>query len=509
MNLHVVRRYLLIPISPNVTTEKVIFRHTQDDPAILYETDLPIANELPVYHAALDLSAYMGEDIYVSFSYPTKGAYAWVFADTPPNHLCTQHAGVHFAPQSGWMNDPNGLVYENGKYHMYFQYNPYNTKWGNMHWGHAESTDLIHWRQKDTVLYPDENGTCFSGSAIIDRRNLAGHGENTLLFYYTAAGGTSERSHDRAFTQKMAFSADHGETLQRDTIFCLETVAKENRDPKVFYHEQSSAYIMVLYLDDNEFAIFRSTDLLHFTLTKRLILEDAWECPDLFEVEVKGEDSKIWIFWSADGYYFPGKFDGYTFTQTHPRRRAYVGKVPYAAQTISGCRDRVISISWLRISPENQSFAGLMSIPSVLSAINGVDGPVLQFSLPREWEHARRLCRRGIVTQREMTLPVPDCFELALKKKATKVLWCKVRYGIHHIIVNEEEGIIRFDDISIPCTDMTQISLIMDAFVIELRADQDTKYFVCENNNTEKSQQIFIRTRAEHAADFALFEIPS
>lgn len=509
MNLHVARRYLLIPICPNTKTEKVIFRHSQYDPEILYEMDLPIASELPVYHAALDLSAHMGEDIYVSLSYPTSGAYAWVFADTRPHHVCTKHTAVHFAPQTGWMNDPNGLVYENEKYHMYFQYNPYNTKWGNMHWGHAESTDLIHWEQRDIVLYPDGNGTCFSGSAILDQRNLTGHGENALLFYYTAAGGTSERSRDRAFTQKMAFSTDHGETLQRDASFCLETIAKENRDPKVFYHEKSSAYIMVLYLVDKEFAIFRSTDLLHFTLTKRLILEDAWECPDLFEVACKGEDSKTWIFWSADGYYFPGEFDGYTFTQTHPRRRAYMGEVPYAAQTISGCGDRIISVSWLRISPETQKFSGLMSIPSVLSAINGIDGPVLQFALPREWEDARQLCWRGIATQREMSYLIPGCFELVLKKKETMGLWCEVRYGIHHITVDEEEGIIRFDEVTIPCTDMTEISLIFDVFVIELRADQDTKYFVCENKNTEKSQQIFIRTCEERAADFALFEIHS
>lgn len=508
MNLHVSGRYLLIPICPSIQTEKVIIRQRADHPTILYEMDLPVSEASPRYHAALDLSAYLGEDLYVSTPFPTSGELAWVFSDNPRKNTRVRHVPAHFAPDVGWMNDPNGLIYADGKYHMYFQYNPYNTSWGNMHWGHAVSTDLIHFTQRETVLYPNDEGTCFSGSAVIDQKNLTGHGENTMLFYYTAAGGTSERSRGHAFTQKMAYSTDRGETFQRDSKFCLNTLAKENRDPKVFYHEPSSAYIMVLYLADNEFAILRSEDLLHFVMTQRLVLAGAWECPDLFEVDIEGENDKVWIFWSADGYYFAGTFDGYTFTQTHARKASYIGQIPYAAQTISGCENRIISISWLRISPENASFAGLMSIPSVLSAVHTPDGLALRFSLPKEWESARRSCRKCLVSTEDMYLESPDCFELVLQKEGAHMLKCEIIFQTHRLIASEEKGTVRFDEEVIPCRDMTRISLIVDAYAIELRADRDTKYYVCENKGSEKTGKIFVLARGEHAA-IELFEIPS
>ena len=183
---------------------------------------------------------------------------------------------IHFTPQTGWMNDPNGLVYAEGVYHLYFQHNPFDVQWENMSWGHAVSRDLLHWEQKDDVLFPDETGTMFSGSGIVNDRKMLGLPEDALVFFYTAAGNINKWSAGKQFTQRIAYSTDGGETLHKIDKGVLPTVCKENRDPKVFWHEKSGAYIMTLWLEENDFGIFRSTDLLKGEQTDRLTFKEAW-----------------------------------------------------------------------------------------------------------------------------------------------------------------------------------------------------------------------------------------
>ena len=143
---------------------------------------------------------------------------------------------IHFTAQTGWINDPNGLVYKDGYFHLYFQYNPYDIAWGNMCWGHAVSRDLLHWTQQDTVLYPDEHGTVFSGSGVVNEHGMLGLPESALLFFYTAAGACNRWCENDNSTQRLAYSLDGGATLQKMN-WELATICKENRDPKVFWHE--------------------------------------------------------------------------------------------------------------------------------------------------------------------------------------------------------------------------------------------------------------------------------
>lgn len=136
-----------------------------------------------------------------------------------------------------------------------------------MSWGHAVSRDLLHWEQKDDVLFPDETGTMFSGSGIVNDRKMLGLPEDTVIFFYTADGNNNKWSAGKQFTQRIAYSTDGGETLHKIDKGVLPTVCKENRDPKVFWHEKSGAYIMTLWLEENDFGIFRSTDLLKWEQT--------------------------------------------------------------------------------------------------------------------------------------------------------------------------------------------------------------------------------------------------
>ena len=273
---------------------------------------------------------------------------------------------IHFTVNRGWTNDPNGMVYKDGLYHLYFQYNPFDIRWENMSWGHAISKDLLHWAQLDTVMFPDEGGTIYSGCGLVNEKELLELPTDTLLFYYTEAGGNNPWSEGKEFSQKIAYSTDMGETFQKIAKPCIDTIFRENRDPKIFWHEESEAYIMVLWLKGNEFGIFRSTDLENWDQTQTVFLEDAWECPDLFRL-TSSDGEKQWFFWSADGYYFPGTFDGYRFVNHGERHKAYISKIPYAAQTFSGVEDRVISIPWLRLENDGRLFTGSYGIPTEMS----------------------------------------------------------------------------------------------------------------------------------------------
>lgn len=304
---------------------------------------------------------------------------------------------LHFTPSYGWMNDPNGLVYHDGIYELYYQHNPRGIDWNCMTWGHARGTDLLHWEDLGDVLEPDENGLMFSGCAIRNDRGLLGLPKDALLFFYTAAGHSSRESKGKPYTIRLAYSTDGGNTLLKKDGICeageiMETLAAENRDPKVFWHEESGAYILVLWIENNDFGIWRSEDLEQFTMTQRVTLESGYECPDLFRLPVistkeggreTGEEK--WVFWTAHGYYYVGSFDGYEFHQEQERRCAsQMGPdvvLPYAAQTFSG-PEKVLSVSWLRTKCVGGRTTGMMSIPKEFSLIRNKDGYILRQNFP-------------------------------------------------------------------------------------------------------------------------------
>ena len=319
---------------------------------------------------------------------------------------------VHFTPSYGWMNDPNGLVYHDGIYELYYQHNPRGIDWNCMTWGHARGTDLLHWEDLGDVLEPDENGLMFSGCAIRNDRGLLGLPKDALLFFYTAAGHSSRESKGKPYTIRLAYSTDGGNTLIKKDGICeageiMETLAAENRDPKVFWHEESGAYILVLWIENNDFGIWRSEDLEQFTMTQRVTLESGYECPDLFRLPVistkeggreTGEEK--WVFWTAHGYYYVGSFDGYEFHQEQERRCAsQMGPdvvLPYAAQTFSG-PEKVLSVSWLRTKCVGGRTTGMMSIPKEFSLIRNKDGYILRQNFPSAVMEAFAQTENGIL----------------------------------------------------------------------------------------------------------------
>ncbi|MCR5454614.1 MAG: glycoside hydrolase family 32 protein [Bacteroidales bacterium] len=287
---------------------------------------------------------------------------------------------IHFTPSHNWMNDPNGLVYDNGVYHLYFQYNPQGNNWGNMSWGHATSSDLIHWDEQRVALSRDKLGDVFSGSAVVDKDNTAGFGEGALIALYTSADGIQQQS--------LAYSLNGGESFVR---YDANPVIKNNddnlRDPKVFWHKQSGKWIMVLakgWLRGVE--IYGSPDLKTWTHLSTFVKDLSgrpslqWECPDLIEFDLNG--SKKWVLivsvnpggpvLGSGTMYFVGDFDGNNFVADeldYPLWLDY-GMDNYAGVTYSNTGSRKILIGWMN----NWQYAGTVPCDPWRSA----------FTLPRE-----------------------------------------------------------------------------------------------------------------------------
>jgi fructan beta-fructosidase len=288
----------------------------------------------------------------------------------------TYRPQFHFTAQKNWLNDPNGMVYYKGEYHLFFQYNPLGTEWGNMTWGHAISRDLVHWKQLPNALERDALGTMFSGSAVVDTENTAGFAtgkEKTLVALYTAAGGTSPESQGKPFTQCLAYSTDRGRTWTKYAGNpVLPHIVKENRDPKVIWHAPTKRWIMALYLDGRDFALFSSPDLKTWERLQTLTMPGCDECPDFFPLRVQGEPKvEKWIFTAANGYYLIGDFDGKKFTPETAPLPSDQGANFYAVQTYSdipASDGRRIQIAWMRGGSYPQMpFNQQMSFPCELT----------------------------------------------------------------------------------------------------------------------------------------------
>lgn len=291
----------------------------------------------------------------------------------------------HFSPKENWMNDPNGLVYYKGEYHLFYQYHPYSKVWGPMHWGHAISRDLIHWEELPIALYPDELGQIFSGSAVVDQDNTSGlknSEEDVLVAIFTHHGEKSEQ-------QSIAYSNDKGRTWTKykGNPVVKNPGIKDFRDPKVFWHRPSQRWIMTLAAGDCVH-FYGSPNLLDWSFLSSFGKEygahgGVWECPDLIELEIEGENAKKWVLivsinpggpnGGSAVQYFTGDFDGITFAADMEKERvqwADYGRDFYAAVTWSNIEEP-IWIGWMsNWQYANQvptdPFRSVMSIPRKL-----------------------------------------------------------------------------------------------------------------------------------------------
>lgn len=411
-------------------------------------------------------------------------------------------AQYHFSPKRGWLNDPNGLVYYKGEYHLFFQHNPYGLRWGNMHWGHAVSTDLVHWKEIDIALYPDERGTMFSGSAIVDTHNSSGLGtidDPPLLLFYTCAEGTWE--------QGIAYSLD-GRTFTKLPGVALTSIVPGNRDPKVIWHEASQKWVMTLYVTeaDEQHAIyfFQSDNLLNWRqvgIVKGGVGEDRYlyECPELYELPLGADSSETkWILSAVNGVYAIGDFDGTTFYPLYERIKGNHGRGYYAAQLFNNDpQGRRIEMGWRHTHTDldGMTFNQSMSLPISLSLQQRGGKFVVTRTPVQELESLRTKkydCKRDTFDSLSINplLDLPSRLleiDMVLQPNPKSSFLMKM----NDIEINYDAYTDRFevDGVvnTIPLQDgLLKLRLFLDRVGIEIFA-QDGEFYIPINKNTNSS----------------------
>lgn len=307
----------------------------------------------------------------------------------------------HHTPLYGWMNDANGLVYKDGEYHLYFQYNPYGSKWGNMHWGHSVSKDLVHWEHLAPAIARDTLGHIFSGSSIVDQENVAGYGAGNILAFYTSA------SDKKGQIQCLAFSKDNGRTFtkyEKNPILCPADGLRDFRDPKVFRYEPEDKWVMIVSAD-KEMRFYDSKNLKDWNYMSNFgegygVQPCQFECPDMVELPVDGDlNRKKWAlivnvnpgcyFGGSATQYFTGNFDGTKFScDSQPNVTKWLdwGKDHYATVCFSNTGERTIAVPWMsnwqycNIVPTKQ-FRSANALPRELSLYTQ-DGEIYLSAVP-------------------------------------------------------------------------------------------------------------------------------
>ena len=338
----------------------------------------------------------------------------------------------HFTPKANWMNDPNGLVYHNEYYHLFYQYYPDSTVWGPMHWGHAKSKDLVQWEHLPVALFPDSLGYIFSGSAIIDKDNTAGFGKDAMIAIYTYHDPVKEKEGSELFqTQGIAFSTDEGETWTKyaGNPVIENPGIRDFRDPKVFWNEDRSIWQMVLVAKDHV-QIYDSDNLKEWAKISEFRFADnpplgVWECPDLFKLKVEGSEEEKWVMIISHGTgapnsgsgtrYFVGDYDGTTFT-TQQKESLWIdyGTDNYAGVTYNNTPDgKRIFIGWMSnweyaTTTPTETWRSAMTLPRELKLIKNDDNYLVQSIMIDGFE-----TRYSTVSAEKVSGSYPSNFEYA------------------------------------------------------------------------------------------------
>lgn len=404
-------RYLLLPVQESTDDARI---NVLVDGNVAETIYVRLAKSKTDYTVPFDLTPYKGHDVMLDVVIPqsrgsvreAKDDACWrgiVLADTFDTANREKYRpAFHHTPRYGWMNDPNGMFYKDGRWHLYYQYNPYGSKWQNMTWGHSVSDDLVNWEHLPEAIRPNGLGSVFSGSCAVDHDNTAGFGSDAVIALYTSAG-TSQM-------QSLASSTDDGLTFNIYPSNPVLTLESEARDPKVFWNDSTKEWNMILaHALDHEMLIFSSPDMKSWTLQSSFgkglgAQGGVWECPDLFELPVAGTDEKKWVllcninpdgpFGGSGTQYFVGDFDGKTFKADTDAvgnvstKWLDYGKDHYATVTWSDAPDgRRVALGWMSnwqyaADVPTMQFRSANILPREMGLFRAPDGEVYASSAP-------------------------------------------------------------------------------------------------------------------------------
>ncbi|WP_420153397.1 DUF4980 domain-containing protein [Siphonobacter sp.] len=382
-SLKITKRYLNLPVAQSQhrgTMALVTPDHTEQS------FKIRLASGKPDYWVFYDVSAWQGKILTLRYDGSPEGLNQIYQDDRLAGQDSLYHEKhrpqYHFTSRRGWINDPNGMIFYEGEYHLFYQHNPFEREWENMSWGHAVSKDMVHWEELPTALSPDRMGTMFSGSTVIDYENTAGFNRGNvpaMVAFFTVDSPEKQ-------VQCMAYSLDKGRTWTKyDQNPLIDSKAKweskDTRDPRVFWYQPGRHWVMVLNERDGH-SIYTSKNMKQWTYESHIT--GFWECPDLFELPIDGDPNKTkWVMYGASTTYMIGDFDGKKFTP-ESGKHSYTHGTIYAAQTFTNMPEkdpRRIQIGWGRVQQPGMPFNGMMLLPTELRLRTTKNGPRL-FSLP-------------------------------------------------------------------------------------------------------------------------------
>ena len=419
-SIKITKRYLNLPVSQAENRGTMQFKVNGK---LERSFKIRLASGNPDYWVFCDMGALQGQTIAISYDGKADG----LLKISQDDHIVGEDSmyheqnrpQYHFTTRRGWINDPNGMIFYEGEYHLFSLHNPYEREWENMSWGHAVSKDMVHWQELPTALSPDSMGTMFSGSTVIDYENTAGFNKgNTpaMVAFFTVDNPEKQ-------VQCMAYSLDKGRTWTKYSKNPLidskaKWNSKDTRDPRVFWYKPSKHWVMVLNERDGH-SIYTSKNLKDWQFQSHLT--GFWECPDLFELPVDGNKNKTkWVMYGASASYMIGSFDGKTFKPESGKHYYTTGSI-YAAQTFTNMPEtdpRRIQIGWGRVSHAGMPFNGMMLLPTELQLRTTKDGLRLTSRPVKETEQLfSSIGKWSSLTEPEAnaklkSLPSPDQFRI-------------------------------------------------------------------------------------------------
>jgi fructan beta-fructosidase len=365
--------------------------------------DVELADDEIDYWVVTDLSQWLGKKVQIQTKqFPGTGADILnrisledEILDSDDLYNEPLRSQFHFSSKRGWINDPNGLVYYDGEYHLFYQHNPFGWDHSrndyNKTWGHAVSTDLVYWKELPGAVHPDHLGPIYSGSAVVDHNNTTGFqtgNKKPIVCIFTSAGGRTPWSINKKFTQSLSYSNDRGRTfIKYEGNPVLENLDYINRDPKAIWHEPTGQWVIVLHFDERAMAFFTSKDLKNWKLQSEFETNTLVDCPELFQLPIDGNNrNKKWILYGGLGNYIIGEFNGKEFVPETQEIQYSYGDCFYASQTFNNMPEeegRRVQMAWGVIPTSGMPFNMILLFPVELTLRDTEDG-IRMYAYPVE-----------------------------------------------------------------------------------------------------------------------------
>ena len=456
-----------------------------------FEAELATTKEQISFWSFLDITAFQGMEAILKLDGATEeGISMIVQANEIPGadafYSESLRPQFHFSQMLGWNNDPNGMVYYDGEWHLYFQHNPYGWKWGNMHWGHATSTDLVHWKQLPIAIYNKQYGDwAFSGSAVVDENNTAGWqigDEKVIVASWTSTGRG----------ECIAYSNDRGRTFTE--YEGNPVVQHTGRDPKIIWYQPGEHWVMAVYDESEEtersIAFYTSEDMKNWEFQSKL--KDYCECAEIFELPVDGDTSNTrWVAFAADARYAIGQFDGKVFLPEHDGKHQVHHGGYYASQLFNNSPDgRKIQIGWAQIEMPNMPFNQTFSFPHSLTLRTTGEG-IRMFAEPvKEIQklHQKRHFTENInLTEGQLAnLDVSgELFDIRARFEINNATTIGINIGGEQIIYNVQENQLNDAEMK-PVNGEISVQILVDRPMMEIIGNNGRVFLTISRRQRDK-----------------------